>query len=609
MVPPREDASIPAMLVHNATTRPDRAGYAVQKDGEWRDITHREFLESVEALAKGFMASGIQPGDRVALLSATRYEWTLVDFALLTAGAVVVPIYETSSPDQISWILQDSGAIAAVVETETHVKNISSVRDTCPELRDVWHIDAAHLDELAEGAGEVSDSELRARRDALTAATPATVIYTSGTTGRPKGCVLTHGNFVALAENALARMQALVDGDDNNGTVLFLPLAHVFARLIQFLAVSAGVRLGHAHISTIVDDLRGFQPSFLLAVPRVFEKVYNTTEQRAHSEGKGKVFAQAARVAVNYSRAKSEGRRPSVGVRAQHAVFDKLVYSKLRAAFGSHVRYSISGGAPLSTHLAHFYNGAGLPILEGYGLTETTAPATVNPTDKMKIGTVGPPCPGVSIKIADDGEILVQGINVFSEYLNNPEATQAAKADGWFHTGDLGEIDEDGYLKITGRKKDLIITAGGKNVSPSKLEDVIRSNPLIAEAVVVGDNRPFVAALITLEEEMVKPWAAGRGLDITSTEQAIASQEVRAAIQESIDEANATVSRAESIRKFHILPHTFSEDSGHLTPSMKVKRHVVLEEFADVIAQDIYGDKPRHQHGHHDHHGHHGHKH
>ena len=589
-VPVREDASLPAMLVHNAQVRPHQPGYAVRSDDGWRDITHAEFLERVETLAKGFIASGIQEGDRVALLSRTRFEWTLVDFALLSAGAIVVPIYETSSPEQIAWILQDSGAIAAIVETEEHVKNVSLVRDRCPKLHDVWHIDADHLEELAEGAVEVSDSLLRARRDALNANTPATVIYTSGTTGHPKGCVLTHGNFVALSENALTRMEVLVNGE-NNGTVLFLPLAHVFARLIQYVTICAGVRLGHsASIANLVDDLQTFKPSYLLAVPRVFEKVYNTTEHKAHADGKQKAFAQAARVAINYSRARNAGRKPAMSVRIQHKVFDKLVYSKLRAAFGGQVRYSISGGAPLSTHLAHFYAGAGLPILEGYGLTETTAPASVNPPERIKIGTVGPACPGVSLRISDDGEILVKGINVFHEYLGNPEATAEAKQDGWFHTGDLGELDEDGYLTITGRKKDLIITAGGKNVSPSKTEDVIRSHPLVAEAVVVGDNRPFVGAMITIDEEMLRAWAANRRLELTSAADAVASEEVRASIQEAVDEANASVSRAESVRKFIILPGQLTEENGYLTPSMKVKRHVVLKDFADVIGREIYGD-------------------
>lgn len=596
LIPARDDASIPAMLAHNAQVRPDRAGYAVREGDGWRDITHREFLDRVETLAKGFIASGIEAGDRVALLSRTRFEWTLVDCALLTAGAIVVPIYETSSPEQIAWILQDSGAIAAIVETEDHVKSVSSIRDQCPALRDVWHIDAAHLEELAEGAVEASDAQLRARRDALTSDTPATVIYTSGTTGKPKGCVLTHGNFVLLSENALARMDELVNGDDNNGTLLFLPLAHVFARLIQYVAISSGVRLGHsATIANLVDDLGSFKPSFLLAVPRVFEKVYNGSEHRAHADGKEKIFAQAARVAINYSRARNEGRKASISVRVQHAVFDRLVYRKLRQAFGGKVRYSISGGAPLSTHLAHFYSGAGLPILEGYGLTETTAPATVNPPDRIKIGTVGPACPGVSLRISDDGEILVKGINVFREYLNNPEATDAAKHDGWFHTGDLGEIDEDGYLKITGRKKDLIITAGGKNVSPSKLEDVIRSHPLVAEVVVVGDNRPFVAAMITIDEDMLKAWSATRGLNLTSAADAATSPEVIASLQEAVDEANAGVSRAESVRKFIVLSGQLTEDNGYLTPSLKVKRNIVLAEFADVISRDIYGDLP-HRH-------------
>lgn len=584
LVPVTENASLPGLLVRNVARAPQAAGYAVQRDGAWQDITHTQFLTEVETLAKGLMAAGIAAGDRVAIMSRTRYEWTLVDFALMSAGAVPVPVYETSAPDQIEWILRDAHAVGIVVEDETMARAVSSVRDACPHLRDVWRIDAGQLDELCAGADEISDAELRARRDALTADSIATVIYTSGTTGRPKGCVLTHGNFVALSDNALAQMHELVDGDDNRGTLLFLPLAHVFARLIQFVAIDAGVRLGHAPtITTLVDDLQTFRPSFLLAVPRVFEKVYNSAEQGAQKDGRGKVFTAAAEVAVAYSTARQAGGRISPVLRAKHAVFDRLVYRKLRAAFGGEVRYSISGGAPLGTRLAHFYNGVGLPVLEGWGLTETTAPATVNPPSRMKIGTVGPACPGVDLRIAEDGEILVRGINVFREYLGNPQATEEAKPDGWFRTGDLGQLDNDGYLTITGRKKDLLITAGGKNVNPSKLEDILRSHTLVAEAVVVGDGRPFIAALMTLDEEMLPGWLTARGLAPISLHEAAHNPAVLAALQEAVDAANATVSRAESIRKFVVLPGHLTEESGHLTPSLKIKRHVVLEDFRDRI--------------------------
>ena len=579
------------MLVHNAETNPNGVGYAKRDGDGWADVTHSEFLAQVESLAKGFIAAGIEHGDRVALLSRTRFEWTLVDFALLSVGAIVVPIYETSSPDQISWIIRDSGAVAAVLETEEHRKALATVRDELTTLRDVWQIDSGHLEELAEGAAEVTDSQMRARRDAVDADAIATVIYTSGTTGRPKGCALTHSNFVATSENCLAVMHELVEGE-SNGTLLFLPLAHVFARLIQYVAVSAGVRLGHAHMSTLVDDMGSFKPSFLLAVPRVFEKVYNGVEHQAQVSGKEKVFKQAARVAINYSRAQDAGKKAALSVRLQHFVFDKLVYAKLRAAFGGELRYSISGGAPLSAHLAHFFNGAGVIILEGWGLTETTAPATVNLPHHRKIGTVGPAIPGVELKIADDDEILVKGINVFREYINNEEATVAARGDGWFHTGDLGQLDDEGYLRITGRKKDLIITAGGKNVSPSKLEDSLRSNPLVAEAVVVGDNKPFIGALITLDEEMLGPWAANRDIDASDPEAIRRHPQVLATIQEAVDEANSTVSRAESIRKFVILPGQFTEESGHMTPSLKVKRHIVLTDYATEIEELYSGKKP-----------------
>ena len=583
LVPVREEASLPQLLTTNATQRGDKVGYAVREGATWREITHREFLAEVEQLAKGFMASGVRPGDRVALMSHTRYEWTLVDLALLTAGAVVVPVYETSSADQISWILRDSGSIAAIVEDVDMARSIATVRDECPALRDVWQIDGGHLDELRQGAGDVSDAEMRARRDSLDAESMATIIYTSGTTGRPKGCVLTHGNFVALSQNALARMDALVSGEDNNGTMLFLPLAHVFARLIQYVAIASGTRLGHTSMTTLVDDLGTYRPSYLLAVPRVFEKVFAASRQRAVSDGKGRVFDTAADVATKYSQATNAGRRPSLLLRAKHAVFDRLVYAKLRAAFGGELRYSISGGAPLDASLAHFYNGIGLPVLEGYGLTETTAPASVNPPERLKIGTVGPACPGVCLRIAEDGEVLVKGINVFGEYLGNPDATAEAKVDGWFRTGDLGSLDEEGYLTITGRKKDLIVTAGGKNVSPSRLEDALRSDPLVAEAVVVGDGRPFIAALLTLDEEALLAWANEHGVADLDPEQARTRPEVLEALQAAVDTANQLVSRAESIRKFTVLPKHLTEASGHLTPSLKVKRHVVLKDFAEQV--------------------------
>lgn len=587
LIAQRPEDSLPRLLVANAAQHPDGIGYRMRSDDGWKDVTHSAFLTEVETLAKGFMASGIAAGDRVVLMSHTRYEWTLVDLALLTVGAVVVPVYETSSADQVSWILQDSEAVAAITEDDSMVRTVSSVRGDCPNLRDIWQIEAGHLDELAEGASDVSDAEMRARRDALTADDVATIIYTSGTTGRPKGCVLTHGNFTTLSSNALAHMEALVSGTDNTGTLLFLPLAHVFARLIQYVTITQALPLGHTQISTLVDDLATFRPSFLLGVPRVFEKVYNSAEQSAQKDGKGKAFATAAAIAVKYSKATNAGRRPGMALSLQHALFDRLVYRRIRSAFGGNLRYSISGGAPLGTRLAHFYNGIGLPVLEGYGLTETTAPACVNPPERLKIGTVGPAVPGVGIRIADDGEVQVSGVNVFREYLHDPQATAAVKQDGWFRTGDLGELDDDGYLRITGRKKDLIITAGGKNVSPGILEDTLRSHPIIAEAVVVGDARPFIGALLTLDEEMLPGWLANQGLPPMDVETAASHPTVQNALQAAVDEANATVSRAESIRKFAVLPCHLTQEGGHLTPSLKVKRHVVLEEFAKEIA-DLY---------------------
>ena len=584
LVPFDEELALPHIVVRNASEDPRGIGYARREGATWAGVTHEEFLAQVETLAKGFMAAGVEAGDRVALMSTTRYEWTLTDLALLTCGAVVVPIYETSSSDQVAWILADSEAVAVVVENQEMALTVSQVRERCPHLRDVWQIDAGHLDELLEGAPEVSDAQMRARRDAVDADHVATIIYTSGTTGLPKGCVLTHGNFVSLSQNCLALMDDLVNGgEENNGTLLFLPLAHVFARLIQFVAIASRTRLAHTTIGTLVDDLGTYAPSYLLGVPRVFEKVYNSAEQRAQGDGRGKIFAAAADTAIAYSEATNAGRRAPLTLRVKHTVFDRLVYAKLRSAFGGHLRYSISGGAPLSARLAHFYNGIGLPVLEGYGLTETTAPACVNPPKALRIGTVGPACPGVGLRIDDDGEILVKGINVFREYLHNPEATDEAKVDGWFRTGDLGELDADGYLSITGRKKDILVTAGGKNVSPAKLEDSLRSHPLIAEAVVVGDAKPFIAALLCLDEEMLPGWASAHGITDLDPADAAQDQRVLDELQKAVDQANTLVSRAESIRAFRVLTTPLTQESGHLTPSLKVKRNVVLDDYADVI--------------------------
>jgi len=568
--------------VRNGSARPHDVAFSTPSSGAWVDITNAEFLADVRALAKGLMAAGIGVGERVAVMSKTRYEWTLADFAVWTAGAISVPIYETSSAEQVSWIVGDAGCAAVILETPTHAGILSSVRADHAGLRQVWEIEAGGLDTLKAAGSEVTDEELEARRSQVNRADVATVIYTSGTTGRPKGCQLTHDNFMALAENTAERMKVVLAADGAS-TLLFLPLAHVFARFVQVICVQAGVRMGHtADIKNLLADFGTFSPTFILSVPRVFEKIYNSSEQKATAEGKGRIFATAAATAIAWSSAQDDG-RPGALLNAKHAVFDRLVYSKLRAAMGGKVVYAVSGGAPLGTRLGHFYRGIGLTVLEGYGLTETTAPATMNTPELIKIGTVGPPLPGVSIQIAGDGEILIKGINVFAAYRNNETATREAIVDGWFHTGDIGELDGDGFLKITGRKKELLVTAAGKNVAPAVLEDRLRAHPLVSQCIVVGDQKPFIGALVTLDAEMLPSWARNNGLEGLSTEEARAHEVILAEVQRAVDEANKSVSKAESIRKFTILAGDFTEDNGYLTPSLKLKRNIVMKDYASEV--------------------------
>ncbi|MBC9823643.1 AMP-dependent synthetase/ligase [Terrabacter sp. MAHUQ-38] len=583
LAPTTTEGSLAGLPVRNAAEAPGETAFSRKTpSGGWTHVTWSQFAGDVAALAKGLIATGVEAGDRVALMSRTRYEWTLVDFAAWSVGAVVVPIYETSSAEQVQWILSDSDTQFAVVETDSHRAVVDQVRGDLPSLHEVITIDAGGLDALRDRGREVADSDLDARRDGIERGSLATIIYTSGTTGRPKGCELTHGNFLDLAENAIEKLGQVVLSD-NASTLLFLPLAHVFARFIEVLCVAGKARMGHsADIKTLLDDFAGFQPTFVLAVPRVFEKIYNSAEAKASAEGKGKIFLRAATVAIAYSEALDAG-GPGLALRVQHAVFDRLVYSKLRGAMGGHVRYAVSGGAPLGTRLGHFYRGIGVLILEGYGLTETTAPIAVNTPDKVKIGTVGYPLPGCGIRIADDGEILLKGVGVFGSYHGNPDATADALADGWFHTGDIGEMDDDGYLRITGRKKEILVTAGGKNVAPAVLEDRLRAHPLVSQCIVVGDQKPFIGALITLDEEMWPLWARSHGVEDVSLEQARTHPKVLEALQDAVDRANDAVSKAESIRKFTVLQGDFTEANGYLTPSLKLKRNVVMKDFGDEV--------------------------
>ena len=595
VVPADPEANATDLLVARVAATPDGPLFAVPDGAGWRDVSAKTFYDEVIALAKGFVAAGIEPGEKIGLMAKTSYQWTLIDYATWFAGAVLVPIYDTSAPVQIQWNLTDSGATAAIFHTSEHFARFDEIRADVPEVTKVWQIDAGNLDRLVEQGKDVPDEEIERRRRLAKGSDIATLIYTSGSTGNPKGCVLTHSNFVELSRNAVASFPEVLNPDSS--TVLFITLSHVFARFISVLAIVAGAKVGHQpDTSKLVESLGSFRPTFLLAVPRVFEKVYNSAEQVAEAGGKGKIFRKAAAVAVEHSKALDAGKVP-FGLRLQFALFDRLVLSKLRARLGGRVQYAISGSAPLGLYLGHFFRSLGVSVLEGWGLTETTAPVTVNLPTKFKIGTVGIPLPGNAVQLADDGEILVKGVCVFDGYWQNEEATREAfDPNGWLHTGDLGSIDDEGYVTITGRKKELLITAGGKNIAPAQLEDPIRSNTLVGQVVAVGDRKPFVGALVTLDEEMLPVWLENNGerRDLSLAE-AAHNPKVVAEVQRAIDAANAKVSRAESIRKFAILDTTWTEASGHLTPKLSIKRHVITRDFADTI-EGLYSDPPTDTH-------------
>ncbi|MEU3603816.1 AMP-dependent synthetase/ligase [Streptomyces sp. NPDC006798] len=596
------DGNLTDLIHRNAAQYPDVAVMGRRTPDGWVDITARQFLAEVRAAAKGLIASGVEPGDRIALMSRTRYEWVLLDFAIWSAGAVSVPVYETSSAEQISWILADSGAVGIVVESAAHAAAVASVRDRLPKLRSVWQLDAGEAEGDRPGDGEaggfgaveeltaagvaagIADATVDERGGTLKADDIATIVYTSGTTGRPRGCVLTHRAFFAECGNIVERLKPLFRTGDSS-VLLFLPAAHVFGRMVELAAVMAPIKLGTLpDIKTLTDDLAAFRPTVILGVPRVFEKVYNSARAKAQADGKGAIFDRAVLTAIEYSRSLDTPRGPSFGLRLRHALFDRLVHRKLRAVLGGRGEYAISGGAPLGERLGHYFRGIGFTVLEGYGLTESCAATAFNPWDRQKIGTVGQPLPGTVVRIADDGEVLLHGEHLFEGYWNNEAATAEALRDGWFHTGDIGTLDEDGYLAITGRKKEILVTAGGKNVAPAVIEDRIRAHALIAECMVVGDGRPFVGALITLDEEFLGRWAAGHGKPEGSTAATLRDDpELLADIQRAVDDGNAAVSKAESVRKFRILGTQFTEEAGHLTPSLKLKRNVVAKDFADEV--------------------------
>ena len=588
LVAPATTGNLTDIIVLNAAEVPQKALFRRRSGDRWVDVTAADFLVQVQGVAKGLMAAGVGAGDRVGLMAKTRYEWTLVDFAIWMAGGVTVPIYETSSAEQVQWILGDSGAVACVVETPEHASMVGEVKGALAALDNVWTIDGGAVDELTAAGTGVTDDDLEARRTTAQPGDLATIIYTSGTTGRPKGCELTHGNFLFEAGNVISPLDpdatlANVFTDEGASTLLFLPLAHVFARMIQIGVVMARSTLGHtADVKHLLDDLATFQPTFILSVPRVFEKVYNSSAQKAEAAGKGKIFHTAAATAIAYSEARDQG-GAGIGLKAKHALFDKLVYSKLRTALGGRVHWAVSGGAPLGPRLGHFYRGIGLTVLEGYGLTETSAASTVNTPGMIKIGTVGRPLAGTSVRIAEDGEILVKGGMVFTGYYNNPQATAEAFVDGWFRTGDLGELDNDGCLRITGRKKEIIVTAAGKNVAPAVLEDRLRAHRLVSQCIVVGDAQPYIACLVTLDAEALPAWAEQHGKGSLTLAGAAEDPDVVAEVQGAVDEANLAVSRAEAIKKFRILAVDWTEESGALTPSMKLKRGVVMKDHAAEV--------------------------
>jgi long-chain acyl-CoA synthetase len=584
-----ETENITDLLEFRTTKSPNLPLFSVEEaDGRWVDITASAFRAKVVSLAKGLVAAGIQPGQAVAIMSRTRYEWTLIDFAIWYAGAVSVPIYESSAPSQMEWILSDSDSVAVFLENDEHLARFEQIKAGAPLVRNVWTIESDAIDQLIKVGREISDAAIEGKRKSAKLRDLATIIYTSGTTGKPKGCELTHRGFVELSKNATLELPQVVA--EGSSTLLFLPLAHVFARFIEVLCVHGGVKVGYQPDSKNVGPaMASFHPTFLLAVPRVFEKVYNSAEQKAEAAGKGKIFRTAAYAAIAYSKALDTPGGPSLIQKLRHALFDVLVYKKLRAAMGGQVKYAVSGGAPLGARLGHFYRAIGLIVLEGYGLTETTAPAMIGRADDLKIGKVGRVLPGTGIKIADDGEIWLRGNNILRGYWRNPAATADAMEGEWFKTGDIGELDEDGFLSITGRKKELLVTAGGKNVAPAPLEDPLRADPLVGQAVVIGDKRPFVAALISLDSEMLPIWLANNGADKTMTlAQAAKSPIVLAEIQKAIDRVNRHFSRAESIRKFVVLDRELTEESGHLTPSLKIKRDAVMRDFAADVTE-IYG--------------------
>jgi long-chain acyl-CoA synthetase len=582
LVPAATAGNLTNLIAERAWFEPERVIMSRPLGEGWQPVTAREAEEEIRAVAKGLIASGVQIGDRVAIMARTRYEWTILDFATWFAGGVVVPVYDTSSAEQIDWILNDSHSVAIIVETPALAGLVKTVQPA--HTRNMWTMTDDVLTVLREAGKHIGDDEIDRRRNALVPSSLATLIYTSGTTGKPKGVQLTHGNFLAECGNVVQGASELFL-KPGGSTLLFLPIAHVFGRMVEIGAIASGLHMAHCSdpVGRLPMDLASFKPTFVLAVPRIFEKIYNGAEAKAEAAGKGDIFRKAAGVAIAYSEALDK-KKVSPILKLKHGLFDKLVYSKIRAGMGGRVEAAISGGAPLGVRLGHFYRGAGVTVLEGYGLTETTAGATLNLIGAHRVGSVGKPIPGTSIKIAEDGEVLIRGPIVMQGYWQNEDANaEVFDADRWFKTGDLGKLDDEGFLYIVGRKKELIVTAGGKNVAPAVLEDRLRAHPLVSQCIVVGDNQPFIAALVTIDQDALKGWVANNKKDGASINELINDPDLIAVVQTAVDEANKAVSKAESIRKFTILPVDFTIAGGHLTAKLSVKRHVVAKEFAQEI--------------------------
>ncbi|MFD3870487.1 AMP-dependent synthetase/ligase [Streptomyces sp. NPDC058623] len=585
------------VVFDHAGQDPDRVVLGRKAGGVWRDVTSRELAGEVLALAKGLLAQGIRFGDRVALMSRTRYEWTLFDFALWAIGAQPVPIYPTSSADQVQWILRDADCVGCVVEDENQAMTVGSGIEGLPGLRRLWQLDAGAVEELVADGRTVAEDVVHRHRRAVTPDAVATVIYTSGTTGRPKGCVLTHANFMFEADTMVARWEPVFRAGpgEQPSTLLFLPLAHVFGRMVEVAAVRARVKLGHQPVlaaAELLPDLAAFRPTFVLGVPHVFEKVFAAARRKAESEGRTGPFDRAVETAVRYAEAREEktfgtGPGPSAGLRMEHQLFEKLVYGKVREAMGGRVRHAMSGGSAMSRRLGLFFDGAGIRVFEGYGLTESSAAATANPPGATKYGTVGQPIPGSTVHIAQDGEVWLYGGHVFSGYLNDPRATAEVLRGGWLATGDLGRLDRDGYLTITGRKKEILVTSNGKSVSPTALEERVRSHPLVSQCVLVGNDRPFIAALVTLDMEGVAHWLSMRGSPQLTAGEVVGDPELAAEVRRAVVAANTLVSQAEGIRTFRVLAEQFTEERGLLTPSLKLKRRAIEKAYAREIA-DLY---------------------